>query len=173
MLNTIREGDILQAGTILECLSSNAGHVVWDGDAFQMRSLECVSFDGLDRTRNLNRLDGVIVNKCIRADAGHAILNDNMFHHQVSPGGIKPDNPGVPVAIHCAGAADGQRTLTVQRPGQVAAVALCAAGAAVHDVCRQRRGRQERRDHQHREHKTEYTFFHPHFLSFHDWSRKI
>ena len=96
-----------------------------------MRSLECVSFDGLDRTRNLNRLDGVIVNKCIRADAGHAILNDNMFHHQVSPGGIKPDNPGVPVAIHCAGAADGQRTRIVQCPGNVAAVTFRAAGTAI------------------------------------------
>ena len=75
--------------------------------------------------------------------------------------------------MHTTAAADRQHALAVQRPGQVAAVALRAAGSAFHNVRRQRRGRQERCDHQHREHKTEYTFFHPHFLSFHDWSQKI
>ena len=57
--------------------------------------------------------------------------------------------------MHITAAADRQHALAVQRPGQVAAVALRAAGTAVHNVCRQRRGRQERRDHQHREYETQ------------------
>ena len=60
--------------------------------------------------------------------------------------------------MHITAAADRQHALAVQRPGQVAA--LCAAGTAGHDVCRQRRGRQERRDHQHREHKAQKSFSH-------------
>ena len=62
--------------------------------------------------------------------------------------------------MHTTAAADRQHALAVQRPGQVAAVALCTAGTAVHDACRQRRGRQERRDHQHREHKAQKSFSH-------------
>ena len=62
--------------------------------------------------------------------------------------------------MHITAAADRQHALAVQRPGQVASVALCTAGTTVHDVCRQRRGRQERHDHQHREYETQKSFFH-------------
>ena len=64
------------------------------------------------------------------------------------------------IAMHITAAADRQHAVTVQRPGQVAAVALSAAGAAGHNVRRQRRGRQDRHDHQHREYETQKSFFH-------------
>ena len=64
------------------------------------------------------------------------------------------------IAIHIPVAADRQHALAVQRPGQIAAVALCTAGTTVHNVRRQRRGRQERRDHQYREHEAQKSFFH-------------
>ena len=71
-----------------------------------------------------------------------------------------PRRTRITIVIHIPAAADRQHTLAVQRPGQVAAVALSAAGAAGHNVRRQRRGRQDRHDHQHREYETQKSFFH-------------
>ena len=66
----------------------------------------------------------------------------------------------VTIAFHSASTTDGQQTLAVQRPGQVAAVPLRAAGTAGNNVRRQRSGRQERHDHQHREHEAQKSFSH-------------
>ena len=86
--------------------------------------------------------------------ACHAVINYGASNFLVAPRRfIRIEY----IVFHSAGSADGQQPLAVQRPGQVAAVALRAAG---HNVRRQRRGRQERRDHQHREYEAQKSFSH-------------
>ena len=92
-------------------------------------------------------------------NARHAIRNPDSRHIDFAPRRAMYSIIHIIIA-HLPCSADRQHVLAVQRPGQVAAVALSAAGAAGHNVRRQRRGRQERRDHQHREHETQKSFSH-------------
>ena len=62
-------------------------------------------------------------------NAGYAVINYGFFDCT-----MLPQRRIVIIVFHSAGAADRQQTLAVQRPGQVAAVTLRAAGAACNNI---------------------------------------
>ena len=72
--------------------------------------------------------------KSIITDARNTVRDHGFFDFLVCP--RRRVTCAVFIVFHIAGAADGQRPLAVQRPGQAAAFTLRAAGAAAHDFQR-------------------------------------
>ena len=72
--------------------------------------------------------------KSIITDARNTVRDHGFFDFLVCP--RRRVTCVVFIAVHIAGAADGQRPLAVQRPGQAAAFTRRAAGAAAHDFQR-------------------------------------
>ena len=159
--HAVRNRYACQRCAIIESITINARHAVRNRHAGQRcaaRESPSTNARHAVRDRHARQRCAIIESKV--TNARHSVCHKNrpyLVPIFMPRRFIRRD---IIIVMHITAAADRQHALAVQRPGQVAAIALRTAGTAVHNVRRQRRGRQERCDHQHREHEAQKSFSH-------------